>query len=490
MSVELKEKINYAINLHNSKKIKEAKQAYLEILQEYPNNSSVLNLLGILKMQTGQLKEAQTLIEKAISINPQSYFYMCLGKIYYAKQEYKNAIESYQKALKTTPEDFDTLFHLAMALKIDGQIEKAIKIYEKAASIEPSSYETFYNLGNIYNSVKDDPIKAIKCFKKVLDIKPDDNEIRYFLGTTNLKIKNYKEGWANYETRPSREMGILTQTLEIKEIMQKPIWSGEDLSDKTLYVYYEGGLGETTMFGRFLPPLKEKCKKLLFRPQHCYYDLFKENFTDIEVLKDTKGISFDYHIPIMSVPFVTGFNSDDDIPFKDGYLKANPSKTADYKQKYFQTDKIKIGIKWQGNTAYGLNRIIDFTEFFKLFELPNTQFYSLQKDDEQNRLKEAAQYNIIDISPTFHDFSDTAAAIENLDLIICNDTSVAHLACALGKECWVLLPYISDWRWHTDMSECTWYTTAKLFKQISPDNWSEVFDRVKNSLTQKLQILK
>lgn len=483
MSTGLKDNINLAISLHNSGKMQEAEKAYSEILKENPENSSVLNLLGILKMQLNQLKNAEFLIKKAVEINPQPYFYLCLGKVYYAKKDYKNAIENYQNSLQLDSKDFDATFNLAMSLKLDNRIEESIKTYENAASLKPNSYETYYNLGNIYNSVKDDPIKALKYFQKVIEIKPDDTEIRYFLGTTQLKLKNYIDGWKNYETRPSREMGILTQTIELKEkILQKPIYNGEDIKDKTLYVYYEGGLGETTMFGRFLPQLKEKCKKLLFRPQYCYYELFKENFSYIEVLKETNEIEFDYHIPIMSIPFATGFSSDNDIPLKEGYLKANKEKTEEYKQKFFQNDKLKIGIKWMGNTAYGLNRIIDFKSFFKLFELPNTQFYSLQKDDGAEQLKEAAKYNIIDLSPTFKDFLDTAAAIENLDLVICNDTSVAHLACSMGKPCWVLLPYISDWRWHTDMSECTWYKSATLFKQSEPDNWDEVFEKVLEKL--------
>lgn len=482
--LELKDKINAAISLHNSGKMQEAEKAYSEILKENPENSNVLNLLGILKMQLNQFKNAELLIKKAIEINPQAYFYLCLGKVYYTKKEYKNAIENYRKSLQLDPNDFDTTFNLAMSLKLDEQIEESTKTYEKAVQLNPKSYEAYYNLGNIYNSVIDNPEKAIECFEKVLEIRPNDNEIRYFLGTTQLKLKNYKEGWKNYETRPSREMGILTQTLELKDkILQKPIYNGEDIKDKTLYVYYEGGLGETTMFGRFLPQLKEKCKTLLFRPQHCYYELFNENFTGIEVLKEVRDIEFDYHIPLMSIPFATGFASDDDIPLKEGYLKANKEKAEDFKQRFFQNKKLKIGIKWMGNTAYGLNRIIDFKSFFRLFELPNTQFYSLQKDDGAEQLKEAAKYNIIDLSPTFNDFSDTAAAIANLDLVICNDTSVAHLACSLGKPCWVLLPYISDWRWHTDMSYCNWYKTATLFKQAEPDNWDEVFSRVYEKLT-------
>ena len=126
---------------------------------------------------------------------------------------------------------------------------------------------------------------------------------------------------------------------------------------------------------------------------------------------------------------------------------------------------------------------IDVKEFIKLFQVPHTKFYSFQTFDGSEELEKLQQYaEIVDIGKTLSNFSDTAAAIENVDLIICNDTSLAHIAGAMGKPCWVLLPYLYNWRWHQDLSKCDWYDSVKVFRQTNPGNWDSVFDSLYKEL--------
>ena len=168
---------------------------------------------------------------------------------------------------------------------------------------------------------------------------------------------------------------------------------------------------------------------------------------------------------------------------KDKYLKANPQKIKFYRDKFFNTDKFKIGIKWQGNTTYDWERVIDVKEFIKLFNIPNTKFYSFQTFEGSEKIEELKKcYDIVDIGKTLNNFSDTAGAIENLDLVICNDTSLAHIAGAMGKPCWVLLPYLYNWRWHLDLDTCDWYDSVKLFRQSEPQNWDSVFEELYKNL--------
>ena len=197
-----------------------------------------------------------------------------------------------------------------------------------------------------------------------------------------------------------------------------------------------------------------------------------------------KELDFDYHIPFLSIPYVLGKTGDDMfVHHDDGYLKANPAKINYYKERYFNNYKFKIGIKWQGNTYYDKERVLKVEDFFRLFELKNTQFYSCQTfegAEEFEKIKD--KYNVIDLGKTFSNFSDTAGAIENMDLVICNDTSLAHLAGAMKKTCWVLLPYIYNWRWHEDLSHCDWYDSVKLFRQKDHDDWNSVFTEVEKAL--------
>ena len=159
----------------------------------------------------------------------------------------------------------------------------------------------------------------------------------------------------------------------------------------------------------------------------------------------------------------------------------------DFQKKYFDNDKFKIGIKWQGNTYYDKDRVIPTEAFSPLIELEGTKFYSFQTFEGSEDLEKlTAKYDITDIGSELIDFSQTAAALMNLDLVICNDTSLAHLAGALGIPCLVLLPYEVNWRWHDDISKCDWYDSIKLFRQKSIGDWNGVFEEVKELLSKAI----
>lgn len=490
MSSDLKEKMNQALTLHEGGNFIEAEKIYKEVLDTDGKNASILNLYGILKSQNKEFDKATELIKKAIEINPCAYFWGNLARVYFESANLSEAINANKKALEFEPNDFDALFNLALALKKNSQIEESIETYNKALSINPKSYDANYNLGNIFYFTKNDPQKAAIYYKKAQEIYPDDMNANYFLSISYIKTKNFKDGWKHYEYRISKESSILSQDLAIGNnlIKSKPLWKENaeinGFKDKTIFVYYEAGYGDTIMFARFLPLLEEKFAKVLFKPQISSIDLFKESFDGIEILDQTsymKPIDFDYHLPVMSLPYALQIDSEEKIPFGSSYLKSNPDKVSFYKENYFNNDKFKIGIKWQGNTHYDEGRKISLEYFYKLFDLPNTKFYSVQKGEGIEQL-EQCNYDIVDLGETFNDFSDTAAALENLDLLICNDTSVANLAGALGKPCWMLLPFVQNWRWHTDISYSPWYKSIRMFKQNEPENWSQVFEAVEQEL--------
>ncbi len=178
----------------------------------------------------------------------------------------------------------------------------------------------------------------------------------------------------------------------------------------------------------------------------------------------------------MSLPYLLGLKGDKVFAYPEGYLRPNEELKAEYKKKFFDNDKIKVGIKWQGNTYYDQDRVIPAKCFKPLIEVKNTQYYSFQTFEGSEDIKELE--GIIDIGKDLLNFQQTAAALSNLDLVICNDTSLAHLAGAMGIPCWILLPYEVNWRWHTDLSVCDWYNSVKLFRQKSIGDWESVFEDV------------
>lgn len=449
--------IKKAFELHKEDKLIEAETLYHQVLEKSPENVEILNLLGYLYIQ---------------------------------KKQFLSAIEYLNKAIKINPKAFSVWFNLGLAYKNNNQIEDAIDAYQKALKIEPNHPDVYFNLANIYDNMNFTRT-ALDYFLKAYENGIKDENIHYFIGVCNLKLKNFEDGWEHYEHRPSKKFAITSQSLVYKDLMAKtPLWNGEDIKDKTLFVYYDSALGDTLMYARYLPILKDLCKNLLFKPQFSFIELFKENNFGAKIIDNTtlpQDVIFDTHIPMMSIPYVLKHNSESQIPFSEGYLKVNPEKAKEFKEKCFDTNTLKIGIKWKGNTAYDLERIISLKSFYHLFKMPNTTFYSIQKGEGIEEIDELPpSYKVVNIGKDLENFNDTAAVIENLDLIICNDTSVAHLAGAMGKPCWVLLPFVQNWRWHNDISYSPWYKSIKLFKQEEPGNWEEVFVRIKRELAKKI----
>ena len=409
------------------------------------------------------------------------------GKAYIEAKNFFEAINCYKIAIELNPNDYDAWFYLAFALQNNQQTDDSIIAYQKALSLNPASWNACNNLGNIYYTVKNDPLTALNYYKKIVENQPENNKAKIGLALSYLKTKNYKEGWKYFESRNSDILssnGILTPDSIIK-----PLWRGELIQNKTLYVYYEAGYGDTIMFARFLPLLKDKCAKVLFRPQTDCVKLFEDSNLGVEILTkkfQEYQMNFDFHIPMRSLPYALKLNTEADIAFENKYLKSDIKKVKAYKEKYFNNNDFKIGINWQGAAGCGPNRKFMLKSFCKLLDLQNIKFYSIQVDEGIEQLSEVIEYNIVDLGSTFNDFSDTAAAMENLDLIISNDTSVVHLAGALGKNVWALLPFVQDWRWGVDTNYCPWYKSIKLFKQKNLGNWDDIFDEIYEELKKLL----
>ena len=468
-----------ALRLHKEGKLEEAEKRYLEILKQNPNNPDALNFLGLLKFAQNKLDEAEKYIKQAITALPDAYFYENLAKIYCERKDYNQAKETFIKGLELDKNNFELIFGLALVYKNLKEFDFAVENYNKALSLNPNSSQVYFNLANLY--VQNNELeKGLEYLEKAFELNPNDDEIKYFLATTYFKKKDYEKGLPLFEARPSRKTAILTQTMPYAN-NSSYLWQGEDISDKTLFIYYEAGFGNTLMYSRYLPLVKKLCKRLIFKPQTELFNLYKENNLGADEILQffIPNLKFDYHLPLLSLPYLLNLNNNEMFVSKKPYLKIDEIKKLQYKNKFFANTKFKIGIKWQGNTFSDLNRVIKIENFYKLFELENTQFYSFQTFEGSEELEKIkGKYSIVDIGATVKDFADTAAALSNIDLLICNDSSLLHLAGAMGIKCFGLLPYDYNWRWHTDISNCDWYESVKLFKQTEPDDWNSVFDEI------------
>ena len=482
---EVSDIINVGFSLHQEGKLEDAENAYNEALKNDSNNAEVLNLIGVLKLQKGEIDLAIEYVERAIQLKKESYFFETLFQAYIRKKEYAKIAANKDLILKLFPKNFSLLFNLAMAHKNLNDNKMAIHFYEKALNINPTNYKAWFNLASLYSEEAQtkNAVSALKIAKKLM---PNDDEIEYFLGIALMRTKDYTKGLKFFEKRLSRTTAVAIQKKSYpNKVRDDNFWHGENIKNKTLLVYYEAGFGDAIMFSRYLPLAKKKCKKLIFISHKQLSPLFKENkHLGIDQIIDTfipeSELDFDVHAPLMSLPYILGLKNDNIFVYSQGYLGVNPEKIKEYKNKYFNTNKIKIGIKWQGNTTLDTDRVIPSEKFIPLTEIENTQFYSFQTFEGSEEISKL--HNVIDIGKDLIDFSQTAAAISNMELVICNDTSLAHLAGALGIPCWVVLPYDVNWRWHDDLTKCDWYDNVRLFRKTSKDSWDEVFALIKNEI--------
>lgn len=266
------------------------------------------------------------------------------------------------------------------------------------------------------------------------------------------------------------------------------MWDGSIMKDKTLLVRAEQGFGDVFQFIRYLPLIRSRVGRLIFGCHLPSLLSLLQNCPDIDEIVETSSPNtwlgkINYQIPILSLPktFGTTLNN---IPTGIPYLNADPVLQIGWEEKIKKDKRLRIGIVWAGNPTHpsDYKRSSSLSCFKPLFRIKGTAWFSLQKELSPTDLKALTKENITNLANEFRDFSDTAAAIANLDLIIAVDTSIVHLAGAMGKPVWTLLPFMAEWRWLLKREDSPWYQTMKLFRQTKINYWKGVFTQVKEAL--------
>lgn len=511
----IQQKFLSAVKFHKQGSFSKAKQLYQEILRSQPNNDMVLNFLGLIALHFNEFDNALKYLSKAAAINPSAQYFKDIGDLYVKKTEPAKALEFYEKAKSIEPDNYELNHCMGLAFMDLNQYQQAEQAFLRALNGNPQCAETFYNLGTAYYQLfRYD--EAISCYIRSLELNPNSAETYQALGVvlydvnrlndsilayekavqlqpdypdayfgasySYLKTMNFEKGWMYYEYRFFKTLPVALP------VFKNPVWDGSNPSGKKLMVFLEQGLGDALMFSRYLPMLDALGVKILTAPHISLKKLLKDSFPFVEfyeTYEDIKDTDYDCFIPAMSLPLRLKTRPDN-IPSPSGYLKADPQKVEEYRQKYFDNDSYKVGIVWQCKNKYQKDKtrsVPHINCFEKLFGIEGVKFYSLQKGEAELQLGELTDsVKIQNIGKDFNDFADTAAAIENLDLVISVDTSVLHLAGGLGKDTWLMLPYDSDWKWFMDLETSPWYNSVKIFKQPEIENWQVVVDRMYDTL--------
>lgn len=443
-----------------------------------------------------------------------------IGKALLRLGRYDDAIESYQKSVVLNPNDADAYMDFGGALKKMKRLDEALTCYEKAIKLKPANPQAYNNRGNVLKDLKrfDDALasyekaielkldyaeaynnrgnafkdmqrleEALADYEKAASFKPDYVEANWNKSLALLLAGRYLEGWEQYEWRLKKQ-----DSLDSYEyyILGKTAWRGQaNISGKKILILSEQGFGDVIQFSRYLPHLKSLGAEVFFEVPEQLISLVATVDCDISVIaKGTQQIEFDACCPIMSLPYVfkTTVNT---IPAKIPYLHVSKAKKEQWQYKLPASNRLKVGLVWSGNETHqnDFKRTIKFEKLLPLFGLP-IEWHSLVKEYRLNDLDLLkAHPEVRQHQHALKDFSDTAALIECLDLVISVDTSVAHVAGALGKPVWILLPYVPDYRWMLDREDSPWYSTAKLFRQPELDDWESVIKSVRDNLIQLIQ---
>ena len=325
------------------------------------------------------------------------------------------------------------------------------------------------NLGlALYAQLKVD--EAGECFRRALELKPGFAGAHGNLSHVMLLKGDFEQGWMEYEWRWESDQLL-------KREFREPRWMGEPLAGRTILLHAEQGLGDTFQFIRYAALLKGRGAKVIVECQRAMVKLLARcGAIDQVVATGDELPSFDVHSPLLSVPGIIGTTLEN-IPADVPYLFADPDLVDDWRERLKGLSGFRVGINWQGREGQGTFRLRDIPIecFAPIAQLPGVRLISLQKGEGRKELA-GAGFPIFDpgedVDTAHGGFMDTAAIMKNLDLVITSDTSVPHLAGALGVPVWLALPFVPDWRWLLDRSDSPWYPTMRLFRQRRPGDWA------------------
>jgi len=474
-----------AISLHQSGQILDAMAIYRQLIKLFPRDAFLLFLLGTAEGQKGNALESMKLFDQSLEISPNDpNTYYNRGKALKELNRLDEALRSFDVAIQLKPDHIEAHNNRGVVLSELKQTDDALQSYDRAIQLKPDYAEAYSNRGGLLLDLKRFD-EALLSYNRAISIRPDWTETYILKAELLLLMGDYLQGWSLYELRWKTAFRAGIKPLPIK----CALWLGErSLVDKTILIHPEVGYGDFIMFVRYVHQLQRLGAKVVIYAPSALVSLFDASMDDVSVVEMGRPIPhIDFHCPIMSLPhaFRTTLES---IPSEIPYLRVPAAKLEYWSKKIGKPQRLRIGLMWSGQPNRNIDnnplrtRSIPLAFLDPLLDLP-IDFHALQKDILHPDLLGLSRISNITIYDNeLSDFSDTAALIQEMDLVISIDTSVAHLAGALGKPLWVLLPYASDYRWGFKGSQTPWYPAATLFRQTSIEDWGSVINEVREKL--------
>jgi Flp pilus assembly protein TadD len=448
------ELLQEAVACHQAGQLDAARKAYERLLRKNPKDPDALNLLGVLFASQGDLTKGIQLMRRAISVLPHFP---------------------------------DAMSNLGKALLDSGQPEAALESCDRALALAPDGAETNNNRGNALLALGR-PADALLSYRRALAERPDYAEARTNEGLSLLALGDLPSGWASYEHR-----WRLPKMQQSASGFAALLWTGEQpVAGKRLLLHAEQGLGDTLQFCRYAPLVAALGAQVVLEVQPPLQQIMStlQGVSEVIAQGDERP-PFDLQCPLMSLPRAFG-TTIETIPAEIPYLASDPTRVAQWRERLVHHTGRRIGLVWAGNPrrddaeshSVDLRRSLPLSAFRSLATLADTVFVSLQKGEPARQVRALSdRLPVIDWSDDLVDFADTAALVQALDLVIGVDTSVVHLAGALGKPVWVLNRFDRCWRWLQDRTDTPWYPAMRLFTQPAPGCWAPVMAELREALS-------
>jgi len=433
-------------------------------------------------LAAGQLSQAEQLLQQALQADPACA--EAMANLAYLKtqlRQYDIAGDYYRQALGLLPDNVQICLNYGALLMLQYRFDEAENSYRQALQLAPASAAAWSNLGVLLASTQREA-EAEECYRNALLCDPAYQKASFNLSYILLKQGRYEEGWQRLESR--------AQDAVLNAYFQFPRWQGEALNGKRILIAYEGGFGDMMQFCRYASLLKAAGAASVSLVCHPPLTRLMRSLQDIDEIysyeDDVPHSGWDYWVLPISLPFLCQTRLHN-IPARLPYLYADPADMLSLPG-LAADGRLRVGLVWQGNHLFdndAARSIVTPDILHPLSAFSDMQFISLQKGatDEQLRALQG-QLPVVDAAPLLHDFADTAALIQQLDLVISVDTAVAHLTAAMAKPCWVLLPYYQpDWRWLSKRTDSPWYPEVmRLFRQPAMHDWESVIGEVVTAL--------
>jgi Flp pilus assembly protein TadD len=479
-----------------------------------PSNAEYYRNLGVALMSAGQFDEVVvTLSQSPPDVLESPDIHHILGDALAAKKTFEPAAVSYRRAIELGESTGETWNKLGTCLLKVDRHEEAVAAFREAVRLKPDFVQAYVALGHALNLTRhlDEAIaasrtalrlkeelaeaqvnlgvslyekglvdEALAAFERAVAINPEWPCGRYNLAGPLLVKGDYQRGWEEFEWRLRWE-----DFSSPWRKFEQPRWVGEDLKGKRILLYAEQGLGDTIQFVRYVPMVAQRGGRVILECQEPLFRLLGGVKGAVKLVRRGEELPpFDFHSSLLSLPRVFETNVKT-IPASPGYVRVDDELRRKWETRISGRPGLKVGIVWAGTPGHkrDRDRSVGFQQLAPLAAVPGVKLFSLQKGLAAAEAKSApAGTELVDLSGELTDFAETAAVIANLDLVISVDTSTAHLAGAMGKPVWVMIPFASDWRWMLEREDSPWYPTMRLFRQTEIGHWGDVILKIRDEL--------